>query len=130
MPKHELATTWHSTFNGKPDADFRLDRMSDDGTDFRLCDHNGKGISGLVTKFSVNNSPDVHCYLVEINQVSDDVRTILQYRGVAVYNPAATPPAFTTIVGVRRAVPIGFGGAPFDAFTAGQEEGTWTGTQP
>jgi hypothetical protein len=124
---HEIAKMWRSEFNGTVDSSFDLRNLHDDGKNVRDCKHGGNSISGAVDKVVISTSPDIHCYLVQINEVTANSLLLFQYRGVAIFNPATNE--FSKIVGVRRQKDLGLARQGLlDAL--GQEEGTWTGTQP
>jgi hypothetical protein len=137
MPAHDLGKIWKSQVNGDDDAagpTFDLTNMSPTG-DASNCSHGPNHISGVTQKLEIPEAPAAK-YLVQIDQkVSALVR--LQYRGVAIYNPATSQ--INKIVGVKRIIRFPFA-APDEAVESrkqekavdlqSQEEGTWVGTQP
>ncbi|SRR6266436_374641 len=134
---HELGKVWKSQVNGVDDAagvTFDLTNMLANG-DASNCTHGPNHISGITEKLEIPEAPAAR-YLVQIDQrVSTLVR--LQYRGVAIYNPATSE--INKIIGVKRIIRFPFA-APDEVAESmkqekavgllAQDEGTWTGTQP
>src|ERR1043165_7944785 len=126
MPPHDIAKLWHSTITFgtavQPDDDFDLQALNQAGTNVTECKHGNQFIhSGSVDTIM-------------------DAPTQVQYRGVAM---RGNDGQFHNIVGIRKTVFLSLPQKPkptmkevedatkeLMAFLAGQDEGTWHGTQP
>lgn len=146
MPPHDIAKLWHSTIKFgtavQPDDDFDLQALNQFGTNVTDCKHGNQFIhSGSVDKIMDAPNPGEFCYLVSLNHRPDPLGiTQVQYRGVAM---RGNDGQFHKIVGIIKIVFLSLPHKPnptmkevedtkkeLTAFLIGQDEGTWTGTQP
>ena len=139
MAKHEIALAWKSAINGDDEDGFDLQNLNEFGTNVKQCKHGAHFIhDGLVTAVTSAVLPGGRCYLVRFDEPPNMAGGFqLQYRGIAIQSP--TDGQFHKIVGIKKKalltkaqsktaeatedVALALGGT-------GQDEGTWTGTQP
>src|SRR6185369_1515605 len=107
---HEIANSWTSYFNAAFDGTFDLKNLHDDGKNLQDCSHINPRLGGIVDRINPFNVANPHFYLVKINEIVD--QSLLQYRGVAIFNPGAN--RFDRIIGVRIAKDITFSPARLD----------------
>ncbi len=135
MAKHELALLWKSAIDGDDEATgFDLQNLNEFGTNVKQCKHGANPIhDGLVTPITSAVLPGGRCYLVRFDEPPAGGFQ-LQYRGIAIYSPGDG--LFHKIVGIKKKVLLtkAQGKSAEDVALAlagtGQDEGTWTGTQP
>lgn len=132
MADHEIGNIWTSFINGLGDGTFDLRLLHADGQNLQDCHHGSNALGGSVDRYTPFSAGDTHFYLIRINEFVNG--SLLLYRGVAIFDPTAG--RFNRIVGVRIKKRDVFA-KEFEALrpealalTFGQEEGTWTGTQP